>query len=228
MPSTPPAIIMSASPSFTARAAWPAASSPEPHRAIDGRTGDLDRQTPAEQARHARHVAVVLAGLVDATIDDVVHRAPVDIGIALHQRLDGMGRQVVDPHGAQAAIVAADGVRMASQMKASVILGYSRHNDYACPVSTGRRACQCPSAVRDLAGETAADGVLGVTPKRPLENGQRSGAQAEQRELDSSASRGVTWNSRSHPRRPSRNQAGSRSCPPKSTTCNSPPGATPA
>src|SRR5258706_9587312 len=72
---------------------------------------------------------------------------------------------------------------MASQMKASVILGYSRHNDCTCPVSTGHRRCQWPSAVRVLASETTADRVLGVTPEWPLENGQRSGAQSEQREL---------------------------------------------
>src|SRR5262245_60921018 len=72
---------------------------------------------------------------------------------------------------------------MASQMKASVILGYSRHNDCACPVSTGRRRCQCPSAVRDSAGETAADRVLGVAPERALEDGYGSRPQAEQREL---------------------------------------------
>ena len=69
-------------------------------QAIDRGARHLDRQA-GQQARHARHVAVVLARLVDAAIDHVVDRAPIDIGIALHQRLDRMGGEIVDPHRRQ-------------------------------------------------------------------------------------------------------------------------------
>ena len=71
-------------------------------------TRDLDRQT-GQKPRHARYVAIVLSRLIDAAVDDVVDGAPVDIGVALHQRLQRMGGKIVDPHRAQAAVVAADG-----------------------------------------------------------------------------------------------------------------------
>ena len=54
---------------------------------------------PGEQQSHAGDVAVVLAGLVGAAENHVVDGAPVDAGIALHQRLEGQGRQVVGADG---------------------------------------------------------------------------------------------------------------------------------
>jgi hypothetical protein len=76
--------------------------------AVHGGAGHLDRQA-REQAGHAGDVAIVLARLVHAAVDDVVDRTPVDAGVALHKRLDRMGRKVIDAHGAQTAIIAADG-----------------------------------------------------------------------------------------------------------------------
>ena len=95
---------------------------------VHGGARDLDRQT-GQQACHARDVAIVLAGLVHAAIDHVVDRAPVDIGIALHQRLDGMGGEVVDPHAAEAAVVAADGGADGVANVGFGHLGCSRHRN---------------------------------------------------------------------------------------------------
>src|SRR6185436_10608898 len=52
---------------------------------VDRRPGDLDRQ-PREEGRHARHVAVVFAGLVRAAEDHVVDPRPVDRRVAPNQR----------------------------------------------------------------------------------------------------------------------------------------------
>ncbi len=76
-------------------------------QAVDGRAGDLDRQS-GEQQRHAGDVAVVLAGLVGAAVEHVVDRLPVDAGIALHQRLDGQRGEVVGADGRERAAVAAE------------------------------------------------------------------------------------------------------------------------
>ena len=75
--STPPAIISSASPALMARAAMITASMPEPHSRLIVVPGHLLGQA-GQQQRHARDVAVVLAGLVGAAEDDVVDRLPVD------------------------------------------------------------------------------------------------------------------------------------------------------
>ena len=48
-----------------------------------------------EQERHARDVAVVLAGLVGATEKHLIDLRPVEIGMFGHQRLDGRCRQIV-------------------------------------------------------------------------------------------------------------------------------------
>jgi hypothetical protein len=79
-----------------------------PAQAVHGCARDLDRQ-PGEKAGHARDVAIVLAGLVDAAIDHVVDGAPVDILVALHQRLDRQRRKIVDPYRGQRAVVSANG-----------------------------------------------------------------------------------------------------------------------
>ena len=51
---------------------------------IEREAGNGLRQA-GQQQRHPRHVAVVLAGLVGAAIDDIVDSLPVDAGIALDQ-----------------------------------------------------------------------------------------------------------------------------------------------
>ena len=107
MLSTPPAIISSASPALIARAAMPMASMPEPHRRLIVVPGHLDRQA-GQQRRHARDVAVVLARLVGAAEDHVVDGRPVDVGLALHQRPDRDGAEIVGAHAGEAAAVAAD------------------------------------------------------------------------------------------------------------------------
>ena len=74
---------------------------------VDGLAGDLDGEA-GQQAGHARHVAVVLAGLVGAAEDHVVDAGGVDAGLG-HSGPDGQRGQVVGAHGAQRAAVAADG-----------------------------------------------------------------------------------------------------------------------
>ena len=73
--STPPAMAKSISPARIARAA--VADRVEAGRAqpVDGDAGHAIRQA-RQQQRHARDVAVVLAGLVGAAEDDLVERAP--------------------------------------------------------------------------------------------------------------------------------------------------------
>ena len=76
-------------------------------QAVDGGARRFKRQ-PGQQAGHARHVAVVFAGLIHTAIDDVGHRQPVDIGIARHQRLERDGAEVVGAHAGERATVAAE------------------------------------------------------------------------------------------------------------------------
>ena len=108
MLSTPPAIIRSASPDLIARAAVPSASSPEPHRRFTVEPGTSSGKS-GEQRRHARDVAVVLAGLVGAAEDHVVHGLPVDPRLRAMQRGDRNGTEVVGSHRRQCATVAAKG-----------------------------------------------------------------------------------------------------------------------
>lgn len=70
MLSTPPAMIRSASPALTARAAVMMASSPEPQ-------SRLMIPPPAargKQCRHPRHIAVVLTDLIGAAEQDIINR----------------------------------------------------------------------------------------------------------------------------------------------------------
>ena len=62
-------------PTRIGRAAIATASSPEPHRRFTVTPGTSTGR-PASSARHARDVAVVLAGLVGAAVDHVVDRLP--------------------------------------------------------------------------------------------------------------------------------------------------------
>jgi hypothetical protein len=107
MLSTPPAIIRSVSPARMARAAEPTASMPEPHSRLIVAPGTSSGR-PAS-SRHARDVAVVLAGLVGAAVEDVVERAPVEVGMAQHQRPDGQSGEIVGSDRGERAAVAADG-----------------------------------------------------------------------------------------------------------------------
>ncbi|EGE61062.1 hypothetical protein RHECNPAF_1260041 [Rhizobium etli CNPAF512] len=74
---------------------------------VDRRARDNDRQAGQER-RHARHIAVVLARLVGAAEDHVVDGVPVDDAIALHQRLQRDGAEIVGAHRGERAGEAAD------------------------------------------------------------------------------------------------------------------------
>ena len=63
---------------------------PAPAQPIDGQTADLHRQSSQEQ-RHARHVAVVLTGLVGATEDDVLDEGRIDPGPVDYRTHDERG-----------------------------------------------------------------------------------------------------------------------------------------
>ena len=81
----------------------------QPGRAqpVDGDGGHAWRQA-GQQRRHARHVAVVLAGLVGAAEDHLVQRGPVHCGMPRHQRRDRQRGQVVGAHAGQRAAEAAE------------------------------------------------------------------------------------------------------------------------
>ena len=68
---------------------------------------DLVRQA-REQERHARDIAVVLAGLVGAAEEYFVEPRPIGFGIAGDQRLDRDRGKVVGTHFGEPAAVAAD------------------------------------------------------------------------------------------------------------------------
>ena len=76
------------------------ACSPDPHSRLTVWPADLDGETGEEQ-RHPRHVAVVLAGLVRATEDDVLDERRVEAGALDHRAKDG-GGEIVRPDGASA------------------------------------------------------------------------------------------------------------------------------
>jgi hypothetical protein len=61
-----------------------------------------------QQQRHPRHIAVVLAGLVGAAIDHVIHRLPVEPRVSLHQFLQRVCREIVGPHRGENAAESAD------------------------------------------------------------------------------------------------------------------------
>ena len=60
---------------------------------VDGRSGHLLRE-PRQQRRHARHIAVVLPGLVRAAEEDLVERGRIDLG-AVDDRAQHVGGQVI-------------------------------------------------------------------------------------------------------------------------------------
>ena len=95
--STPPAMANSISPARIARPAAPTASRPEAQRRFRVWPG-TDSGMPAKQQRHARDVAVVLAGLVGAAEKHLIDLRPVQPGMSCHQRLDRHRRQIVGAH----------------------------------------------------------------------------------------------------------------------------------
>ena len=91
-------------------------------QAVDRVAGDARRQA-REQQRHAADIAVVLAGLRGIAPAHVVDGLPVDAPVALHQRADRHGREIVGPHGRQRAAETADG---GADIVADECLGHDR------------------------------------------------------------------------------------------------------
>ena len=109
--STPPAMANSISPERIARAASPTALSPEAHSRLTVTPG-IDVRQPGQQQRHARDIAVVLAGLVGAAEEHFVEPRPVGLGVAGDQRLDRHRGEIVGAHlGERAAVTADRGAR---------------------------------------------------------------------------------------------------------------------
>ena len=106
MLSTPPATNTSPSPAMIACAALLIACRPDPHSRLTVWPRDVDRQA-GEQPCHARHVAVVLAGLVGAAEDHVLDQVRLHAG-SLHRGLDRQRREVVRADRGERAAVAAD------------------------------------------------------------------------------------------------------------------------
>jgi hypothetical protein len=96
MLSTPPAIISRASPDLMARVAVPMAS------IARATAGHLDRKA-GQQGRHARDVAVVLAGLVGTAVDHVGDGGPIHRMVARHQGADRDRTQVIGTHRTERA-----------------------------------------------------------------------------------------------------------------------------
>jgi len=74
---------------------------------VDGGPRHRTRQTGQKQ-RHARDIAVVLAGLVGAAEDDVVDGFPVDSPVPLDEGLEGNGAKIVGAHRRQRTTETAD------------------------------------------------------------------------------------------------------------------------
>ena len=105
--STPPAIARSISPARIARPAGADRVEAGGAEAIERLAGNRFRHA-REQQRHARDVAVVLAGLVGAAEKHFVDLRPVELGMLRHQRLDRGGGQIVGAHLGERAAEAAD------------------------------------------------------------------------------------------------------------------------
>ena len=75
--------------------------------AVDGHARGLHGQ-PRQQSGHARHVAVVLAGLVGIAHVHLVDAGRVEL-VALHGGADHVGGEIVGAHGGEDAAIAADG-----------------------------------------------------------------------------------------------------------------------
>ena len=62
-----------------------------------------------EQKRHAADVAIVLARLIGATIDNVIERVPIDFGVALDESFDGDGGEIVGADSGERSTVTTEG-----------------------------------------------------------------------------------------------------------------------
>ena len=105
--STPPAMAKSISPVLIARAASPTALSPDAQSRLTVMPGHGFRQS-GQQERHARHIAVVFAGLIGAAEEDFIELRPVGLRIARDQRPDRDRGEVVGANLGERAAVAAD------------------------------------------------------------------------------------------------------------------------
>src|SRR5262249_62412638 len=74
---------------------------------VDGDAGHRVRQ-PGQEQRHARDIAVVLAGLVGAAEIDVIEPRPIGLAVAGDQRLDRHRGEIVGAYLGERAAVAAD------------------------------------------------------------------------------------------------------------------------
>ena len=123
MLSTPPAIMKSQSPARIARAAWPMASMPEPQRRLmvvpGTETGRPERSTAIRPTLRLSSPA----WLAQPKIRSSTFVQSTD-GFRSHQRLERNGGEVVGANrGERARHSGRSGVRIASQIKASVICG---------------------------------------------------------------------------------------------------------
>ena len=84
------------------------ASMLDPHRRFTVVPG-TSTGSPASSNAIRPHVAVVLASLVGATVDDIVHRGPVHLRVALEQRAQRNGAEIVGADMGEGAAVATDG-----------------------------------------------------------------------------------------------------------------------
>ncbi|ENN88597.1 hypothetical protein RHSP_64717 [Rhizobium freirei PRF 81] len=75
--------------------------------AIDGGARDRDRHA-GQQNRHACDIAIVLAGLVGAAVDDILDLRPVDVRIALDEMSERDGGQIVGAHRRERSAITAD------------------------------------------------------------------------------------------------------------------------
>src|SRR5208283_4336658 len=74
---------------------------------VHRRTRNPLRQA-GKQQRHARDVAIVLAGLVRAAQDDVVDRARIERRVALQQRFERDGSKIVGANAGQRTAIASE------------------------------------------------------------------------------------------------------------------------
>ena len=107
MDSTPPVSTMSASPVSIIREPVMAASSEEPHSRFIVVPG-TETGKPGQQAGHPRDVAVVLAGAVGVAEDDLLDGTGVQLRVALQDRLQDHGGEVVGPDLGEAAVEPAE------------------------------------------------------------------------------------------------------------------------
>ena len=108
MLSTPPAIASDISPVTIPRAATATASMLEAHETVHGHARNAQGEI-GQQQRHARHVAIVLAGLRDATVVDLVDRFPIAVGKPSFRAARGCAAKVIGANHRERSSEAPDG-----------------------------------------------------------------------------------------------------------------------